>query len=260
MANAAIAYLNLADRGSVSASSQELQMPAERLLSPHIGERWRSRGNSAFIVADLGTAVTLDTLCLFGLTLSDAATVHLRVSTIDPSGAAGDVFDSGMLASRATAYFDSAYGALVYPLPAPVEARYVRFDLSDPVASFVEAGRVAAFLRESFTINFAYGWQVQWVDRSAVQKTRGGQSLVWRDNSYRVATLSFEYVEPGQRYGLVEAIDRVNGRHVDVLMMIDAASDNLARDTVFGLVSDLTPVVQSVFEHFSKQYKVEERL
>ena len=259
MANAALGYINLAEAGTISASSQELQMPALKLLTPDVEDRFRSQANVVAIVLDLLSLSTFDTILLRGLTVTAAATTRVRLSSVDASGAAGDVWDSGALVSGSQC-FDADYGALCMALTAPLQARYVRFDIADPGKTYVEAGRLAVMLRETFTVNFAYGWQVQWVDRSVRQESRGGQTLIWRDNKYRVLTLNFEWVSPEQRYGLIERVDRINGLHADVLMLPDPDSTKLARDSFYGLMAELTPAVQSVFQHFSKLYTIKERL
>lgn len=265
MGNAAISGVNLADMGAVSASSQEILMPAATLLQTDVERRWRSKSNSSFVVADLLAIRTLDTVLLRGLTVTPQAVFRVRLSTSDASGAAGDVYDSGEIDSASSA-FDAEYGALAVILSSGLAARYVRIDLEDPLATFVEAGRLIICKRTEFEYNFAYGWRVQWIDRSVTQKSRGGQTLVWQDNAYRTLNINLEWVTAAQRYGVVETIDRVNGLHADVLLITDVESENLARDSIFGLVTNLTPVVQpaAVFDAggplFSKEYVIEERL
>lgn len=255
MANAAIAYANLADAGTVVASDQELTLPVSNVQNPHVSRRWRSLFAPAHLVVDLLASVSIDTVALFGMTLTAAGTIRARVSSVDATGVAGDVFDSGTVA------VDANYGAYIGLLNAPANGRYVRFDLADTGGSYVEAGRVFAGLRTAFTYNHVYGWQRGWVDRSARTKTRGGQTQIWNDNAYRTLDLTFDFVTEAQMNALVEAIDIANGQRKDVLMIRDPASTNLARDSIWGLASELTPASQpTFFDVYSKQYKLEERL
>lgn len=261
MANAAIAHENLADAGSLTATSEAFLLPVLNLQDPHIGRRWRSETGSESCILDLGAMTSIDTIRLSGLTGSVGETVRLRLSTVDTSGAAGDVLDTGILASGATAYFDIDYGTLCYLLAAPTSCRYVRIDLADVGADYVEAGRLFVGLREAFTYNFVPGATIGWVDRSKRQEARGGQTLIWNDNSYRQVEINLEWVTEAQRYGIVETLDRVNGQNTDVLLILDTDSDNLARDSIWGLVSDLTPVAfTNLIGIFTKQYRVKERL
>jgi len=260
MGNAAIAWQNLADAGILSASSQVLLMPVSLLQDPHVSRRWRSSVNSASFVCDLKSAQSIDSIGVFGGTESVAATARVRVSSTDSLGLAGDLADSGTLASVST-YFDANYGSIVYLLPSPVSGRYVRIDLSDPSASYVEAGRLFVGLRTQFTYNFTPAAQRAWVDRSVRSKTRGGQTQIWIDNAYRTLDLPFDFVTSAQRYGIVETIDRVVGQRADVLVIMDTDSTDLPRDSVWGMISNMTPVSMSaLIDIFGKQFQIEERL
>lgn len=258
---AAVAYENLADVAgtTVAASSEEILMPASTILTPHVEERWRSIYSTAYFVVDLGSLKSLDTIWVGGLSGSDEVVARVRVSTTDPSGLSDLIYDSEDLESGATE-FDMDYGAIVSLLSEPMDGRYIRVDVYDPNTDYVEVGRIFVGLRTQFTTNFAYGWTVGYVDRSVVAKTRGGQTAVWHDNHYRVLNVSFEFLPAADRYGLVETIDRVNGRTTDILFIVNPDSTNLPRDTIFGLVSDLTPVTNpALVDVFGKQYAIEER-
>lgn len=260
MANAALLTDNHALAGLVSASGQALAMPASNLLTPHPSERWRSLTRAAFFVLDKGSQRLGDTVMVKGLTLGPNATMRLRLSSVDSDGAAGDVFDSGPV-TNGSANLDRDYFAAVWLLPAPATWRYTRVDIDDPDAAAVEAGCIVDGLRDSFDYNFAIGSSVQFVDRSRVAMSAAGLSLVWPDNWYRKIDFNFEWVSAEQRYGLVERMDRVNGRRLNVLLIADTASPNLARDSFYGLVSDLTPsTFAQAVEIYGKQLRIDERL
>jgi hypothetical protein len=265
MANASLMIDNLALSGSVGASSQVLTMPASNLLTPHPSERWRSLVNSAWFVLDKGAAEPADTVMVCGLTCGPNAMVRLRLSTIDLTGAAGDVLDSGAIASG-TLNFDVLYGSFVWQLPSPAAWRYVRFDISDPDADFVEAGCIADGLAESFSVNFSNSGSVQHVDRSRVSPTASGMTLTWKDNTFRRIDLSFDSVSWAQRFGVVERLDRVMGVTENVLLIIDPASLNLPRDSIFGLVTSQTPIAfAQAYDStgkplFGKEIRMDERI
>jgi hypothetical protein len=234
-------------------------MPASNLKTPHPSERWRSLSNSASFVLDKGAAISADTVMLCGLTGGAGATVRLRLSTVDATGAAGNVLDTTALSSG-NSHFDREYGSFVYQLPAPAAYRYVRFDISDPAASFVEAGCVLDGLAETFKYNFAPGGTFQHVDRSIVSQTSSGATLTWNDNTFRRIDLSFD-VTSIQRYGVIERLDRVKGRKRNVLLMTNPASSNLPRDTIYGLVTDQTPIrFGPAFNMFGKPLRIDERI
>lgn len=229
---------------------------------PRSTDSWTANfGTTAYTFAapsgysSLGTLASLvDTVGVFGMTMSASGTIRVRLSTSDSTGAAGDAYDSGTLV------VSNSYNAHVSLVTSPVIARYVRIDLSDSVGTYVEAGRIFVGARTQFTYNFSYGWQKAIIDRSIRTKTRGGQTQIFLDNHYRSLDLTFTTVTLAQRNALIEEIDRINGLSTDVLFVIDTASSSLARDSIWGLISEPTAVVQPYFSVFSKQFKIEERL
>lgn len=260
MGNAAIVLDNNADDGTVTASSQALVMPASNLFTPHPSERWRSLSGAAWIVLDKSSAISADTIGLFGLTVGANATLRCRLSSVDATGTAGDKGDTGVLSSG-DARFDVEYGSFVNRLAAPELYRYVRFDIVDPDADYAEAGCILDGLAETFDYNFAPGGTIQHVDRSRVSPTSSGMTLTWNDNTFRRLDLSLNWVSAAQRYGVIERLDRVKGRKRNILLMTDTDSTNMPRDSIYGLVTDQTPISWGpVFDIFGKQLRIDERI
>jgi hypothetical protein len=269
MGNAALLTENMFDTALVSASSSEVLMPPNTLQTPHVSERWRSTNNEAYIVIDKGDTTAADTVMVRGLTATSRAIVRLRLSATDPTALAGDVlntpyFLSGTIDDGGTGVvnFDVNYGGFVYLFPTPQPWRYMRFDILDDAGpGYVEAGAVCIGVRTQFTYNFSAGASVGWNDRSIKSTTAGGLTLTWNDNAYRSVSLNFGTVTNDQRYGMIEQLDRVNGLHSNVLLILDPNSTNLPRDSIWGLVKDMTPVTQpQVIRLFGKTFDIDERL
>lgn len=248
---ARLAHLNLSDAAFIAASSQVLLAPISNLQQEHVLRRWRSAAASAFFVADLGGLQSIDVCAVMGLT---GDTIRFRYSTTDATGDAGDAWDSGVLA------IDQLYLQALDLRPAPIVARYVRVDIDGGTDPFVEAGRLFVGLTETFGINFGYGWQRGWIDPSSLRKTEGGQTQIKRKTKTRVVEVAFDNLTKPERDGLVEQIDGANGLTDDILFIGDPVSPNLARDSIFGLMTDLSPVSAPVFGRYSKPYKIEGRL
>lgn len=260
MANMALGWRNLADSGRVTASSQQTLMPASNLQNPHVERVWRARTADAYFLVDLQSEQMVSAVMVRSPLSASAQTRRVRLSVADPTAVSGDVGDSGIILSG-DVYFDARYGMLVWILDTPVSARYIRVDLVDPDVDYVEAGRVYVGLYEQFTYNFAPGAQRIWVDRSRAQETTGGQIQTWLDNKYRKFDLNLEWVTEEQSRDLVEAVDMECGIHTDVLLMLDTEAESLPRMSVWGLMVDTTPQIQTVIPDLtSKTYSVRERL
>ncbi len=262
--NAAIAWRNLADGGTVTASSFIADGPAAMVQNQHVARKWRSNGNGGaeYLLVDLGSVQSIDTVAVMGVTLPASGTARVRASATNASATAAVVLDSQVI----TAAVDPAYGMLVVLFPAPASARYIRIDLTHASAAFIEAGRLFIGLRYQFTYNFAPGWSYGYADPSERSKSLGGQTVIRSRTPYRVASLTFEAIPEAERNGVVLEVDRLNGVRSDVLMVLRSDSPNLARDTIWGLLADLDPVGQPQLlwadgqPLFSKSYRIEERL
>jgi len=256
---AAIAYINLADSATITASSSAPLMPASRLQYPHVSRKWRGvNGTGEALIVDLGSAQSIDTVALIGLNLTLAGQARVRVSSSDATGVAGNLYDNG---AGVTGLVDPAYGYLVVLLPSPVTGRYVRIDVLDSSLSYVEAGRLYIGKRFTTTYNFAPGWQDGRVDTSRKTVSRGGQTYIDVNVSYRTVDISFEWLTLAERNSSVAEIDRLNGEHTDILLIRDTASTNMGRDCLWGLVDGNQPIVQPYAANvFSKSYRLRERL
>ncbi|MBR0855494.1 hypothetical protein [Bradyrhizobium liaoningense] len=124
MANAALLIDNLAETAVIAASSQALTMPASNLKTAHPSQRWRSLNPADWFVSDKGAALAGDTVLVCGLTCGGNAQVRLRLSSIDASGAAGDVLDTGTITTGMVPAFDVGYGAFLWLLAARELALY----------------------------------------------------------------------------------------------------------------------------------------
>ena len=260
--NASLLIDNLADRATLSASSSAPLTPPSILQNPHIARKTRFGAvTGQHVVADFGSPVALDTAAMFGLNLSATGTARVRASLADSSGISGDAYDSGDL----TGEVDPAYGALINLAAAPYTARYLRIDLSDASLDVLEAGRLVAGARTMTSINYAFGWTRRWIDRSRRTESRGGQTYVDADNGYRTASVVFEALNEDERNGIIEQMDRVNGARLDILLILKSDSDNLGRDSIWGLVDEVSEVTQPQgwiggSPIFQKPIRIRERL
>ncbi len=234
MATGALLYDIVTDVGTASAGSvaSATGTPASAVLDPQLEIRWRSAAGvtSTWLLVDIGAQRAIDTVALFGTALTSSASLRVRLSTADATGAAGDAHDSGTIAAGAD---PQRGGAAIYLIGTAVYARYVRVDISDGTLPWLEVGRLVAGARWRFARNYRLGWTIEAVDDAHVAVTWGGHE--WRDGRrvrrrVRVelpAITRAEYELHGQ--ALLAA-----GGSRDVLLLLDQASTALPRDSVFG--------------------------
>lgn len=263
---ACLLWRNLADEGTVTASSWIPSAPPTMLQDAHTTRRWQGEGGTSdYLVASWPAAQIIDTVVLLRcaklvdgeeLPMTAASTTRVRLSSVDTTGAAGDAYDT----TATIGAVREEYGALVVLLETPVSAVAVRVDLSEPDAEAVMAGRLIVGRRVKPSINFSFGWAYGWADLSRRRSSAAGLTFVDREDRVRTLNLSFDWLTSGERWGVAHDIDRVCGTSRDILIITNQASTELDRDTVWGLLNDQSPPVQPFRGVYKKSYQLTERL
>lgn len=116
-------------------------MPIEYLYDPQPGLRARiiPAGGIVSLVFDFGGAVAQGLVMAVNTTADGGETVQLRLSSADPTGAAGDVSNT----LHSTAGADRTRGAAVCLLPADLSARYTRIDFGLISGTYFDIGTIA---------------------------------------------------------------------------------------------------------------------
>lgn len=271
MSNIAILWVNLFDSATVTVAGAASDTPASFLQQEDVGRKCRVVGTTMSILASYAAVQSADTFGVFGLGDSVLAagaflatgTARLRLSSADATGVAGDVWDTTVQAGLV----DPNYQALIH-LSTSVKSgwKYALWTLVQSGATYVQAGRGFIGTRTQVDYNSAWRPQRTMSDPSTKKKTDGGQTKIRVRPRFRVQDFDLEWVTDAQRWALVEAMDLANGAHADVLLIFDPASTNLGRDSIFGLVDVVEPVVTLGISDpaggyiYGRQYRIEERL
>ena len=259
---AALAWVNLFDSSTVTTGTAAANTPASNLQIAHVQRKWRgTNGASEWILATFGSNQSADTFALMGLGCDLALgsmTVRIRLSSSDSTGAAGDIYDSTVTSGLV----DANYGYAVFLLSQVYTGwKYARFDLARTSATYIEAGRAFMGTRTQLTYNFIPGAQRTYVDRSKITESFDGQQYVDRRSKYRIWSVNFDWVDATQRFSVFEAMDIANGMQTDVLFISDPTSTNLGRDSVWGLMSQIVPVIiaTNIPNLYSRAFNIRER-
>jgi hypothetical protein len=141
---------------SVSGCTVADGMPLEYLTDPQPRVRTRLIGASPVLIADLGALRTLRCVALLSTTLAEGATLTIRGSTADPTGADGSAF---VIAAAADAASET-FGAVIRPLTGDASARYIRFEMT-AASGVLDIGNVSVMpllvLRHGHGFGFVEG-------------------------------------------------------------------------------------------------------
>lgn len=258
VANAAIAYLNLADSATPTASSAAASTPVTNLQTIPVSTKWLGTGgttdNFTFTWA---SDQTIDTLAVMGIGSQFALTDTVRVQLFNSS--AVQLYDSTAQAG----VVDPNYGYAIHLLtPATyTTVRSVKWSWSKAAGSN-QAGRVFVGNRTLLTYNYASGSGFGWIDNSNWTELAGGGVAVDVRPSYREFALNFGVLTEAQYLSLVEPMDIANGTHADVLFIRDTGNSNLGLVTIWGLLRQLSKTMQpfeAISNLYSRSYIIRER-
>ena len=258
----AIAFQNWSDAGTILASSSLVLTPPSILQDPHVARKWRGRlGASEYLTIDLGSVQQIDTVMLAGLNLTAAGVTRLRISAADTSAQDGSEYDSGSDAGRV----DPVYAMLLFLLPAPVSGRYLRIDLNETGADYIEAGRLFVSIRHALEFGISFGPNYRWIDRSGETESDGGQDYIDENNSRRCWTMNIPLMSASFAFDIWDELDRVCGIRHDFLVIRNINSARLGRDTLWGRRKQIAGLVQRDGGNdengaFSTSFEIYERL
>jgi len=253
-----IAWDNKADAASLTTDSEQASLPASNVQQAHLSRKWQTAAGvkSAYIVFDLGSSLACGLLAVLGSNLAPAATLRLRGSVTDPTGAGSLAYDSGTIAAGAVSGYGAAYHAFT-----GVASRYWRLDLADAsVPDNLQAGRV--FLGPKWTpaIGMAIGGSVTPVDPSRRGKSYGGQAYANELPQFRVMEFTLDFQAEAEIFANAFAMARANGIVRDVLAIPDIGGTYLSQQAVYGLLEASEPIVNDKLNLYRQKFRIEERL
>jgi hypothetical protein len=257
MSNAVLAWSNLLIGAELAASAETDDGRVGNIVKPQVVTAWRALAASAWFAADLGAAQPMRVLMLLGVTLSPAATLRVRLSTSDAH--AGDVYDSGIVAAGAATGFDGRKQCLRV-FPAAQTAHYVKVDLADGGAAFIDVGY--AWIGDWWqpARNFSWGFQDGVQTETVREISKGGQVYALRRPKARVKRFALDFATPTEAKTQMRQIDDRVGDHAPFLMIPDPDAADAASEAIIGTMTDLQPVTGRALNVRSRPFEMVELL
>lgn len=202
---------------SVTAPAAVETAGVSNLLDPQVRLRMRSAGTTASVLVDLGSSRALDCVFVASTTVTGSGGVRVRLSTVDTTGAAGDGWDSGLLAAS-TDY--KANGNIVVVRSAgTATGRYLLVEVFDGSLSVIDIGYLAAGALWRLPQSASYGEREGRIilDREDRNPLTGAAFPVAALNNPRFAAFSI---------GLLSSSD-ITGEHRTMLAQLGGAKPAL---------------------------------
>ena len=278
--NMIISSTNYSDSGTVTVDDAVGTLPITNLQDRQIVKIWRNTQTTAQIDVDFGQGRIVDFAALIKHTISQTGKIRWRLS--NASDFSSTVYDSGLIdawpvveefgtlpwgvfswggylnITVAAQYTISTFAVL----SSPVQARYLRIDISDPdnTDGYIQAGRLIAGPAYKPSINYANGVEFEFVDDSRITKSRGGQTFV--DEIERFRRIRFELInlpENEMFQNVFNAIDRLRGVAQDILIIPQPDEPTTwITQNIYGRITQTSPIVNSALNFYGRQIEVEE--
>lgn len=278
--NMIISSTNYSDSGTLTVDNAVGTLPITNLQDRQIVKIWRNSQTTAQIDMDFGQGRIVDFVALIKHTISQTGKIRYRLSNV--SDFSTTEYDSGLIdawpiveefgtlpwgvfswggylnITIAAQYTISSFNVLT----SPVQARYLRIDISDPdnTDGYLQAGRLIAGPAYKPSINYANGVQFEFVDESRITKSRGGQTFV--DEVERFRRIRFELInlpENEMFQNVFNAIDRLRGVAQDILVIPQPDEPTTwITQNIYGRIAQTQPITNSALTYYGRMIEVEE--
>ena len=257
MSNMILATPVLSDAATVTSSTAVGAMTVNNLQKRSLNRIWRITDlSTGYVAIDFGSATTVNLIALIGHNGSASGTVTVKGGT---TSAVTD-YSSGALSlitGTDQGYdqniFVHNFGGGTY--------RYWKLEFSDAsnADGYLQAGRLYMSMKFQPDVNISYNLAEGFIDNSRISRTINGEPVPLRRDPYRFVEFSLDFGSETEMYGTLYDVDRLRGSSKDVLYISDPeATTHYQRRYVYGLMTDLKPIVNRNFQIFQKSYRIEE--
>lgn len=255
MANIVIATPVLSDAATLSAvGSVAPSLPLDNLQTMRPSEVCRWEDNDGVgVVIDLGASYAISVVALLSLNGTVACQRRVRLAATQDNLTSAPLYDTGLDTLDDPTRFVEVFTA--------VTCRWVRIDLSDPENSdgFLEASRLYVAAGWQPAVNHSYGWGLGVEDDSEVTRALDGGQLVTRRGKRRVLRASLRFQSEDELYDNAYGLITERGIGKDLLVVRDPdGTTHRLRQTVYGLLAETAPIVNSALDIFDWDFTVRE--
>jgi hypothetical protein len=234
----------------ITSSSAAPGYPAVNVGSVQPSEVWRSGEgvNNAWVLADFGAARTVASVYVGNANLTPTATWRIRFSTSDATGAAGDLYDSGVVAMGI-----NITERRMFKLITSASGRYLRIDFVDTALTQLEIGKISlwAGLWQP-TYNFQVGARLLHKDFSLVRDGTDGQQRARRGSMRTGVLFTLPAFNETDLRSRVLPMVRYAATSSEIVVCLDPAhATDIGGQTYVGMLEE-TPEIELFMTKWSK--------
>ncbi len=233
--------------------------------------------STAYFEVDLGEAKTISFIGAISHNMTNTGSIRVRADSQQANLTASTVaYDSGPLPARShqdsfTFVWtedsdDPDNGAMdsnnfVLQLSTEKRFRWWRLDLDDDQSTdgFTTVGRVVIDKAWNPEIGVQPEWGIGWQDTTLQEVATGGQFIPTEKTRSRTLEFELAFLTEDDMYDNGFELDRKRGKSKDVLVVRNvSATTHMTRQTVYGLMAELSPIAQPDYGVFRKRFRINE--
>ncbi len=243
----------ISDAATITGSQSVGDMTIGNLQKRSLQRLYRTTDLTPQINIDLQSAQNITFISL--IAHNGGGTVTVR------AGNTAEVSDYASDALNLITGADCGYDSNLFLLGLDQTYRYWQLDIDDSANTegYFQAGRL--YMGQGFqpTINIDYGMADGFIDNTKVTRTRSGEPVPTRRAPIKVQEFKLGFGSEDEMYGTLYDIDRLRGSAKDVLFVKDAnATTHFQRQHIYGLMTELQPIIHRSYSIFEKSYRIEE--
>jgi len=280
MANICLATGTLSDNlgiitTTLGASAPVVGMPLTNLKTMQPVDKWRTTGVSKVSIdIDMGATMVAvggyNVIALLATNASYDATWQITTATSQSNLTSSPIYDSGVINFKASAETfngqtvnNSPINGIQYLGTSNITDKWIRIEIFDTsnADGYFEAGRLYVSQAWFPTYNIPYGWSINWVDPSLLSYSAGSNTFVTLRSKYRELSFDLKWISENEMYNNGYMLDKLFGKSKDVLIVKDIENTTRRHDQmIYGLFTELTPIINQTFNIYNKRYKIKELL
>lgn len=268
MADITFATSIFVDNGTLTATNEVSTLPGTNLQNVQPAKRWRTTSLSTMAIElDLTAAKEVNLISLISHNATSTATWRVRGATSQGNLVSSPGFDSSVISMWPATGKPQDWGDQLFSLHwlgASTETfRWWRVDVFDNANGdgFFEAGRLIIDKAWQPTVGLSPNWGFRWIDPGPRERSISGNLYPTQRVRHRIFEFPLDFNDKDAMLSNAAELQRKRGSSQDVFILVDpTGTTHLHRESVYGLFTDLQPLVNTAFDIFSQVIIIEEMI
>ena len=248
MSNARFLYTFKFDTATISSSSEVSGLPDDNVVDDFVAKVWRTTADTGqWIKFDLGSALKITQVSLFGHNLTSGATITLQANSSDSWGAPAY--------SQAMTWDDKV---IIKFIDQTYRWWRITFEDGSNPDTYIEVGRICAGEYIEPDVNVNQEVQKKIIDPSTRTETEGRQGYTIEKPEYRVFSVYFSDIDRTQQDQLETLFRAV--KTINPLVFALDPDNHPADDTIYCMVTTPLSITQGALENGNVPITFEEKV